>query len=65
MSRPMPFPQESLGGVELRWHRAAILDTMRLLRGLQLPPERLAAVLAEPPDPAGVARLPSLPRDAG
>ena len=59
------IPQESLGGVEFRWHRAAILDTMRLLRGLQLPPERLAAVLAEPTDPAQVARLPSLPRDAG
>ena len=57
------IPLESLGGVELRWHRAAILDTMRLLRGLQLAPERLAAVLAEAPDPARVARLPSLPHD--
>lgn len=40
-------PPDTLGGVELRWHRAAILDTMKMLSGLQLAPDRLAEVLAE------------------
>ena len=39
------IPLESLGGIELRWHRAAILDTLRILDRLRLAPERLADVL--------------------
>jgi hypothetical protein len=39
------IPPQSMGGVELRWQRAAILDTNKVLRDLQLAPDRLADAL--------------------
>ena len=40
------IPLQSLG-VELLWHRAAILDTMKLLRRQELAPEHLAEIVTK------------------
>ena len=56
------IPRESLDGIELRWHRAAILDAMRLLERLNLPPERLAEVLRRNATEATAAPRDGIPR---
>lgn len=41
------LPEHSFREIEFRWQRAAIVDTIKMLRDLQLPPEQLADLVHE------------------